>query len=250
MNIIWLDSIDSTNSEAFRRLADLPGGTVLSAREQTSGRGQRGNSWFAESGRNLTFSIVVKFGAGGVPQLPARDAMWLNYLISDVVARFLRSLGADCTVKWPNDVYVRGKKICGILIENTLKGEMLDAAVIGVGINVNQREFPQLANATSLSCCTERDYDLDACLEKVCALFEEAFSRIFSEEGRRALFQDYSDRLFRKGVVSRFHDLVEDREYWGVIRGVGADGRLCIQDQDAPGKPDRYYRFKEVGYVL
>ena len=83
MNIIWLDTIDSTNSEALRRLAELPSMTVLAAREQTTGRGQRGNTWFTEPGKNLTFSIIVKFGDG---DLHASQVHWLNYLISVVVA--------------------------------------------------------------------------------------------------------------------------------------------------------------------
>ncbi len=136
MNIIWLDTIDSTNSEALRRLAELPSMTVLAAREQTAGRGQRGNTWFTEPGKNLTFSIIVKFGDG---ELHASQVHWLNYLISVVVAEFLQSHGIWCKVKWPNDVYVGKNKICGILIENSLKGEWVHAAVVGVGLNVNQR---------------------------------------------------------------------------------------------------------------
>ena len=90
MKTIWLDTIDSTNSEALRRLPELESGTVLAAREQTAGRGQRGNTWFTEPGKNLTFSIVLKFGEGGLPPLRATDAFWLNYVISVAVADFLQ----------------------------------------------------------------------------------------------------------------------------------------------------------------
>lgn len=247
MNIIWLDTIDSTNTEALRRLPELPSMTVLAAREQTAGRGQRGNTWFTEPGKNLTFSIVVKFAEG---ELHASQVHWLNYLMSDVVSMFLRSYGIDCTIKWPNDVYVQRRKICGILIENTLKGEWVDAAVIGTGININQREFPQLANATSLVRCYGQEQDLEACMEKVAALFQEELPWLFSERSRAGLFRSYSNQLFQMGKNARFHDLLEDREYWGRIQGVEPDGRLCIWDLEAPGKPYRYYRFKEVGYIL
>ena len=137
MNVIWLDSIDSTNSEALRRLADVPSGTVIAAREQTAGRGQRGNTWFTQPGQNLTFSIVLKFE--GV--FPVSRAVWLNYLSSLAVAEFLRSFGVACEIKWPNDVYVGKRKICGILIENQLGADGVASSVIGIGININQREF-------------------------------------------------------------------------------------------------------------
>jgi BirA family biotin operon repressor/biotin-[acetyl-CoA-carboxylase] ligase len=247
MNIIWLDTIDSTNSEALRRLAELPSMTVLAAREQTAGRGQRGNTWFTEPGKNLTFSIVVKFAEG---QLHASQVHWLNYLMSDVVSMFLRSYGIDCTIKWPNDVYVQRRKICGILIENTLKGEWVDAAVIGTGININQREFPQLASATSLWRCLGEEFSLEECLDRLSAAFEDRLPDLFDAQARGGLFSNYSGRLFNKDVQAHYHDYLTEREYVGVIQGVEPDGRLCIRDLEAPGKPYRYYRFKEVGYIL
>lgn len=246
MKTISYDSIDSTNSEALRRLGELPSLCVLTAREQTSGRGQRGNIWFSEPGKNLTFSIVARFEPG---QIRASEAMWLNYLISDVVAMFLRSYGVGCHVKWPNDIYVHRHKICGILIENTLKGEWLEASVIGVGLNINQREFPQLANATSLVRCFGKEQDLGACLEKICALFEEELPMLWDPERRESLFSSYSHHLFNKGINARYHDLLEDREYIGIIQGVEPDGRLCIKDLDGGGVL-RYYRFKEVSFIL
>lgn len=245
MNILWLPSIDSTNSEAFRRLAELPSGTILAAYEQTAGRGQRGNTWFTEPGKNLTFSIVLKFSNG---QLAAPQAHWLNYLMSHVVARFLEDCGVPCQIKWPNDVYVRRRKICGILIENTLQGPWLDAAVIGVGININQRTFPQLSNATSLFCCTGKEFPLEESLEQVAALFEEALPALFDAALRERLFAHYSGSLFQKDIPARYRDLLREMEFTGIIEGVEPDGRLCILDQEAGQR--RYYQFKEVSYIL
>ncbi len=235
----WLDSIDSTNTEALRRLPTLPGGTVLAAREQTAGRGQRGNTWYTQPGMNLTFSIVLK----DIPLL-APDAIRLNYLTSVAVASYLESKGVKAQIKWPNDIYVAGRKICGMLLENTLgPGGQLMASVIGIGININQSEFPQLANATSLTLCTGKTYDLPTELNSFLALFDSLLPALSSDE----LFAAYSARLFRKGVPARYHDLLTDREYQGVIEGVEADGRLHIRDLDGG---DYYYRFKEVGYIL
>ena len=244
MKIKWYNTIDSTNSEALRRLPELESGTVLAAREQTAGRGQRGNTWFTEPGKNLTFSIVQKFHPG---ELKATDAFWLNYVISVAVADFLRNYGVNCKVKWPNDVYVGRKKICGILIENVLDGAYLGASVIGVGLNINQREFPQLANATSLCCITGEEYPLEECLDKLLAGFEGWLPYL---DKREELFSAYSNYLFNLDVNARYHDYIEEREYTGKIKGVSEDGRLMIWDLETPGKPIRYYRFKEVGYII
>jgi len=239
MKTLWLDTIDSTNSEALRRLPELEGGTVLAAREQTAGRGQRGNTWFTEPGRNLTFSIVLK-------QLPlqAAESVRLNFLTSVAVASFLESYGVKVAIKWPNDIYVEGRKICGMLIENTLgPGGQVMASVVGIGINMNQTEFPQLANATSLALCTGKEYDLEPALEEFLGVFESWLPRLDSEE----LSAAYSARLFRLGQSALYHDLLTDRQYRGVILGVEPDGRLHIRDEQGS---DLYYRFKEVSYIL
>lgn len=244
---IWLDTIDSTNSEALRRLPELLDRTVLAAREQTAGRGQRGNNWFSEPGKNLTFSIVLKHGDG---QLAASDAFWLNYVISVAVVDFLQSHAIWCKVKWPNDVYVGKNKICGILTENVLSGGYVAASVIGVGLNINQKEFPQLANATSLWSLTGEEHSLEECLEKLLEGFEHWLQYLYDKDRRGYIFSSYSTYLFNLDVNARYHDLLTDREYIGIIKGVAPDGRLMIWDLEAPGKPMRYYRFKEVGYII
>ena len=232
---IWLESIDSTNSEALRRLPELPSGTVLAAREQTAGRGQRGNTWFTEPGKNLTFSIVLKPSG-----LEAGEAHLLNYLASVAVAEFLEGYGVSCCIKWPNDIYAGRKKICGILVENSLSGGCVGASVIGIGININQTEFPQLANATSLSLVTGLEYVLEDCLKAFVAVFDSWLPRLST------LSEAYVSRLFQKGVQARYADYLRGDQFTGTIRGVTSDGRLVIHD----GLAERLYRFKEVGYIL
>lgn len=234
--INWFNSLDSTNNVALRQLPDIPSGTVIAAREQTAGRGQRGNTWFTEPGKNLTFSIVLK------PEgLAAGDAHLLNYLASVAVAEFLEGYGVSCCIKWPNDIYIGRKKICGILVENSLSGGCVAASVIGIGININQTRFPQLANATSLSLVTGREYVLEDCLEAFMAVFESWQPRLSSLSGA------YTSRLFQKGVQARYVDyLLGNEEFTGTICGVSQDGRLIIHD----GATERLYRFKEVGYIL
>ena len=241
MNVVWLPTIDSTNSEALRRLPELPSGTVLAAREQTAGRGQRGNRWFSEPGANLTFSIVLRFGPG---ELPPGRVHELNYLASVTVVRFLGEEGVAARVKWPNDVYVGKRKISGMLIENTLQEGGIAAAVVGIGLNLNQRVFEQLSNATSLSLCTGKQYDVDAALERFLALFEAGL-RDF--RAGTSFAGEYSGLLFRKGERASYHDLLLGEEFTGVIEGVEPDGRLRIRSESGGM---RLYRFKEVNYIL
>lgn len=241
MIIRWFDTLDSTNSEALRRLGDYPSGTVIAAREQTAGRGQRGNSWFAEPGQNLTFSIVLQFGPG---EIPVAKAPWLNFLTANAVASFLEGRGVACCIKWPNDIYAGRRKICGMLLENTLAGNSLAASVIGIGINVNQRDFPQLANATSMALQTGRTYAVEACLADFLGVFEQMLPAVFAQ----SLLEAYNARLFRKGEEAPYRDLLTGREFRGIIRGVTEDGRLQIQDADA--REERFYRFKEISYIL
>ena len=241
MTVRWYPEIDSTNSEALRHLPELAHGTVLAALSQTAGRGQRGNSWYAAPGQNLTFSIVLR-PAG----LPAADAVWLNHLASVAVADFLEGMGVPCSIKWPNDIYAGRRKICGMLIENSFHGSMVDASVIGIGINLNQTAFPQLANATSVKLCTGKDADLETSLRQFLDTFERLMPEALEEGKRPALFQRYTARLFQLGTPARYHDYLCGQEYTGTLRGVLPDGRLWI---DAPDGP-RYYQFKEVGFVL
>lgn len=238
MNAIWYETIDSTNTEALRRLDGIPSGTVLAARSQTAGRGQRGNTWFTEPGKNLTFSVVLK-DLG----LKASDSIRLNALTSVAVVSLLEHYGVQPVIKWPNDIYVSGRKICGMLIENTLDGAMLGASVVGIGININQREFPQLANATSLALCTGKD----EALEEVLAVFLEIFEGMLSQLDSPELWERYASRLYRLGKTARYYDILREEEFEGVIQGVEPDGRLCILDA---GGERRHYRFKEVSYIL
>lgn len=243
MKIIRLDSIDSTNSEALRRLQDFEDMTVLWALEQTAGRGQRGNSWFSAPGENLTFSVVLK------RPVKAADAHFLNYAIAEAVADYLNSQGVLASVKWPNDIYVGKNKISGILIENSLVGDSLAASVVGVGFNVNQKEFPQLANATSLTRCTGKVHDLEECLNAIVSRFEMNLSCLESHQTRAQLLSSYSSHLFRKGQTCRYRDMASGEEFWGRIEGVDPeDGRLLISNLDS--NKTVLYRFKEVSYIL
>ena len=166
---IRLDTCSSTNSELAAIADSMPAGTVVSCREQSAGRGQRGNSWEAEPGRNLTFSILLR------PQLiDASRQFELSMIVSLAIVRSLDSILAQsgckerCTVKWPNDIYIGDRKVCGILIENALSGLSIDRSIAGIGINVNQLVFRSDApNPVSLIHLTGIEISVGEMLETV-----------------------------------------------------------------------------------
>ncbi len=156
-DIIWLDKVDSTNNEARRHILEIDNLSVLSALEQTTGRGQHGNKWSSQAGENLTFSIIVKDF-----RIKANEQSAISQATALSLTDLLESHGISARIKWPNDIYVRDEKICGILIENSLKGQEIDWSIIGIGLNVNQLTFPDdLPNPTSMGLCNTNNYPYD-----------------------------------------------------------------------------------------
>jgi BirA family biotin operon repressor/biotin-[acetyl-CoA-carboxylase] ligase len=178
-DIMWVKSVDSTNEECRRRIYDIDNLSVVAAMSQSSGRGQRGNTWLSAPGENLTFSILLKFPseevASGLEPMHAYDQFVLSEIAALSVVDLLADRGIKAKIKWPNDIYVGDRKICGMLIENSLRGEWLQQSIIGIGLNVNQRNFDvTLPNPTSMVLCNgiTEDYDLDYILEKFMDIFK------------------------------------------------------------------------------
>jgi len=194
-DILWLDVTDSTNAELARR-QELDNLSVVAASEQTAGRGQRGNIWQSEAGKNLTFSILLKYGED--LQIPADMEFSLCEAVALSVSDFLnKRFGLDARIKWPNDIYVDGKKICGILIEHKLSGKMLASSIIGIGINVNQTVFPvDLPNATSVKMETGESFDLRTTLNEYLEFFYERFLSMSECDGGELVHRDYLARQF------------------------------------------------------
>ena len=135
MRIEWLDECVSTNTQVTEYPLSEEG-VIVAARCQTGGRGQKGNSWEAQPGKNLTFSAMWK------PRgIAAREQFSISEAVALAVVDFLEDAGINAKVKWPNDIYVDDRKICGILIEHSVMGTEISRTIAGVGINVNQREF-------------------------------------------------------------------------------------------------------------
>lgn len=220
--------------------APLPEGTVIMADHQFAGRGQQENSWYAEAGLNLTFSIYLNPSF-----LPIGRQFLLNMAVSigtrDALAVFL---GDRLKVKWPNDLYYESQKLGGILIENILSGLKYKASIIGIGINVNQRIFsPELLNkATSVGKILQRDVNLIELLGLICCHIEAQYLKLKSGNLNK-LQQNYLSGLYKFKQSALYRHLGETFE--GKITDVTETGLLVIQS----GHTEKQYNFKEVEFL-
>ena len=269
-DIMWLKSVDSTNSEAKRNISDIDNLSVLSALSQSEGRGQKGNKWSSVPGENLTFSIVLKFGeqtagkaglsVGGKLRLvvTAREQFVLTEITSLSIVEFLSRHGIKAKIKWPNDIYVGDKKICGVLIENSLRGKNLSSSIIGIGLNVNQRNFDvNLPNPTSMILETGIEEDIRSCLEEFMDIFQG-----YLEYRLPNLRERYLSYLWRHNTPARYiaqtyqsQPLQTDsegelpgREFTGITRGLSPIGHLVVEDIEKGELKE--FAFKEISYIL
>lgn len=246
--LVVLDKTDSTN-RYLDRLCDnrqeaVAEFTTVTAGFQTAGKGQRGTMWEAEEGKNLLFSFVL------YPTfLESRRQFVLSQVVSLAIKEELGEWADEITIKWPNDIYWKDKKICGILIENNLSGRCISRSIPGVGINVNQESFCSGApNPVSLKQITGKEHDCREILARILkrvqiyynGLHPESFDVCSAEISNR-----YARSLFRH---SGFHPY-EDAGGRFLARMLRVEQDGCFVLEDESGK-ERKYLFKEVQYVL
>ena len=199
-DIIWLDVAESSNDEARKTIDSLDNLSVIAVRCQTKGRGQRTNTWETAPGKNLTFTIVLK----NLAILPS-EQIAISQITALSVVDFLAMHGIAAKIKLPNDIYVDGKKICGILIENSICANKIVWSILGVGINVNQTTFPSsLPNPTSILLerkLTKLDpnLDLDIQLEHFHKIFSSYYTKYLSCRNVTALAE--LDHLFKSQLL-------------------------------------------------
>lgn len=209
---------------------------VWAARFQTAGRGQKGNVWCSADGENLTFSIYLKHRG-----IEARNQFAVCQAVSLGICRYLSAKGVEASIKWPNDIYVGDCKICGILISNTVSGTRLTDSVAGIGINLNQIEFPDwVPNPTSLKLITKNNYVIE---DELHLVLIDIFAEYDAIGDKTA--SDYLRRLYLKDTPHLFTGAAGGNKFNGVITGVLQDGRLEIRTADGYY---RYFAFKEVIY--
>ena len=229
--IIHIEETDSTN----RWLKAHGEGTmVVVADYQTAGKGCGTNSWESERGKNLTFSMLIH-----PTDIPASQQFRITEVVSVALCEVLEQYIGDVSIKWPNDIYMGDKKICGVLIENRLQGNVIVDSIIGIGLNVNQTEFVSDApNPVSLRQLLGREIDREALLHD----FLETLETVSSSE---TTYSAYRNKLFRMGKQAVFSD--ETGRFEGTIQDVETDGRLLIKDLSGQA---RRYAFKEVQFVI
>lgn len=214
--------------------------TVVVADFQTSGRGQRGNSWESDSGKNLLFSIVI------FPEfLEARRQFLISQIISLAIKEELDTYTTDISIKWPNDIYWKEKKICGMLIENDLMGRNISQSIAGIGININQETFHSSApNPVSLRQITGKEFDLFEILKNIVLRIQSYYS-LLKKGNTESIVCQYEMSLFKKEGMHRFKDA--NGEFLARIIRVEPEGRLILEDEMLN---KRGYMFKEVEYLL
>ncbi|MDE6266198.1 MAG: biotin--[acetyl-CoA-carboxylase] ligase [Muribaculaceae bacterium] len=245
MNIIELDEVTSTNSYMADHAGSLPADTVVVAHSQTAGRGQRGNSWEAEPGKNLTFSLLLRpTSVTAVEQFLISRAVSVG--IAQTLQQFTRGSEEVC-IKWPNDIYVGAQKIAGILIENSLMGNMITRSIVGIGLNVNQLQFRSDApNPVSVIHLRGQETPLRPLLEQVVESILGWVARLDNSEGREAVTRAYDSMLWRREGLHPY--ITADGEpFQAELIEIAPDGIMTLRDTD--GK-DRRFAFKEVHFVI
>ena len=246
--ITWFDSIDSTNSEARRRLHANAKMSVYAAKFQTAGRGQRGNKWSSAAGQNLTFSVLLNFTHPQMPDLAVRNQFLLSIVAALSVSDLLRKLNIRNTIKWPNDIYIGRRKVCGMLIENIVGNAGLEHSIIGIGLNLNQTEFPpELVNPTSVLVSSGLRTIPEEVLADFLDIFSEYIPYLSDIEGINEIRNKYVSRLFGLGVSREYHDSLRNVDFTGTIKGISEEGLLLME---MPDKTVTNYSFKEVSYII
>lgn len=244
MNLVELESVGSTNDYVKAHIDALTSPAMVTAFAQTAGRGQRGNSWESEPGANLTFSVFVR-----LPDFPARRQFAVSEAVTLAVVGMLKSFGLEAKVKWPNDIYVGDRKICGILIEHAIMGTLLAHTIIGAGININQRRFISPApNPVSMWQLLGCETPVETVREEMMRRLEDCFRHLADEEGRMAVHDGFLRCLWRgDGNTYPFRDTATREEFTASIAGIDPDGPLLLR---LVGGEEREYLFKQVEFLL
>ena len=240
LNFIHLEEAKSTNTYLLTQAQDLPDRTVVYTWRQTAGRGQKGNSWESEPGMNLAFSLLLKR-----PPVEIKKQFCISEAVSIAICDCLSQFADGFKVKWPNDIYHHDRKICGILIENSLEGTKIAHSVIGVGININQTLFVSDApNPVSLCQIIGHEVDLEQLLSALLDSFCSYYQMI--EQGQYdAISGLYHLALYRAHGFYRFRDA--QGEFEGSIIEVEDTGRMIMRDKQGM---IREYMFKEIEFII
>lgn len=227
MNIIKLSAINSTNDYLKELLAKqhVENFTIVVAGHQTAGRGQMGAEWNVEAGKNLTFSVLVKDLL-----LKAGDIFLLNAAVAVSCTEAIDKHGiSKICIKWPNDILAGNKKIGGILVENSIKSHGEIYSVVGIGINVNQKDFESLPKASSMLKESDREYNIEELMITITECLKRNVSLLMNE-GHEEIWQKYHLKLYKKHVPMPFEK--DGHRFMGIIKEVNRNGKLQVLLED------------------
>ena len=227
-NVVFLEETGSTNVEA--KMAAEQGavhGTLVVADSQSGGKGRRGRSWHSPKGSAIAMSLILK------PQLEVEKASMLTIVQAMATAKALEELSPwKPQIKWPNDILIQEKKVCGILTEMHLDKTKIASIVIGCGINVNQECFPEeIAEiATSMKIVTGKNQSRSKLIGRICELFEEYFEKFMDTGDLSGMAEEYNDYLVSKGRLVKVLD--PGGEFTGETLGINVLGELLVKRAD------------------
>lgn len=227
-NLVFLDLVDSTNTRA-KQLAEAgaPDGTVVVAQAQSAAKGRRGRSWMAPAGTGVWFSLLLR------PQIEPEHASMMTLVAALAVEKGIReTTGLLAGIKWPNDVVVDGKKVCGILTEMSADMDSVNHVVVGIGINANISGFPEELQdkATSLFLASEQVVKRAQLLNAVLLAWEEYYGRYLQTEDLSLLAKEYNELL--AGLDGMVRVLAPKGNYTGISRGINHKGELLVERED------------------
>ena len=230
--IIYYKQLDSTNTkltELAREGADH--GTVVVADAQTAGKGRRGRTWESPAGENIYMSALLR------PTFDASLAPMLTLCMAYSVVKGLEAKGfEDVKIKWPNDLVINGKKVCGVLTEMQMNGSQIESVIVGVGINVNVQAFPEelISKATSLYLEGKRKINLEELIKEVVEEFFSVYGQFCEEKDLSFIQDEYNELLINKGKEVRV--LEPENEYTAYAKGISRTGELLVVMEDGTEK--------------
>lgn len=237
--IHYIEQTTSTNDEARKECYDHL--DAIWSEYQTSGRGQRGHSWHSAEGENVTFSVVLK-----PTFLPVVEQFLLSEVVALALVDTMAEYGIECRIKWTNDLYAGDSKLAGVLIEHQLSTEGIVRTIVGIGLNINQREFPaDLPNPTSMALLRSVSFDRREVLERYMANLEAWYGRLL--EGNKSAIEERYRELMYHLDEQHIYALASGEKFRAIIRGVRPSGELRLEHEDGT---IREYAFKEVEFVL
>lgn len=243
MKIIKFSAIPSTNTflKELSKSAPLDNFTVVVTKDQTKGRGQQESVWFSEPFKNLTFSVFLNELA-----LEITQKKYLNFAVSLAIFEVLKSKKTPkLAIKWPNDIVSGNKKLCGILIENSIQNNHIRNSIIGIGLNVNQKHFPEnLKNVSSLQSLLKKEFDLENLLIEICEELKR-YIQLLVEKKYIFLEENYTKVLFQIHKPAMFKN-TQNQLFLGIIRGISESGNIIIEQENEILKE---FSVKEISFA-